>query len=162
MDTYKWYLCFPIFFSISPCSLTKKHQRVQQKQDSPLASLTHSPDFHATSFPTDLPHPQSMHRSATVRFNSLVLLVLAVFISVVMAYSCYCVSGTASCVRVDSATEMVFSDGLSSWYESHKEWILNRRHRCRRPRHVSHPVHSTPGHGRHLRLRLSLVVYYRH
>lgn len=56
-----------------------------------------------------------------VRFNTLLFLVLAVLLSVAAAHSCYCVNcGSSSCVRVDSATEAVYSDGLGDWYESRK------------------------------------------
>ncbi|KAF9338020.1 hypothetical protein BG006_000600 [Podila minutissima] len=57
--------------------------------------------------------------STMARFNTLVVLVLAVFLSVATAHSCYCVScGSSICARVDSATVAVYSDGLGTWYES--------------------------------------------
>ncbi|KAF9935658.1 hypothetical protein BGZ65_003175 [Modicella reniformis] len=44
------------------------------------------------------------------KFNALVLLVLAMIISVVVAKSCYCIDcGSSRCIRIDSATEAVFS-----------------------------------------------------
>ncbi|KAF9956199.1 hypothetical protein BGZ70_010016 [Mortierella alpina] len=55
------------------------------------------------------------------RFNAvIVLLVLVTFLSAVMAKSCYCANcGGQRCIRVDSATEAVFSDGLGGWKEAH-------------------------------------------
>ncbi|KAF9290315.1 p21 protein (Cdc42 Rac)-activated kinase [Mortierella alpina] len=60
--------------------------------------------------------------SKMAKFNTaIVLLVLVTFLSAVMAKSCYCVNcGGQRCVRVDSATEAVFSDGLGTWYESYE------------------------------------------